>query len=133
MMIWIIPLAIPAIAANATMDEIRFHWGRAFGKFIKAGTLLHKWMYPPISWKNKYRFGVFNIFFKTVLVWTTDFWHFLKFVFLNSLFGIITILAVAIGVNHHWLALMIGFNIAWGILYEFFSGIFGVIDDMSID
>lgn len=128
-MIWIIPLAILAIVANATMDEIRFHWDRIFDYWIPDHTAMYRWMCPHWSWRNKYVFRdnkFLTFILSSPLVFITDFWHFLKFIMLNSIYGIIILL---IEVDMHWAWLILGFNLAWGVFYEFTSGVYGVFAD----
>lgn len=131
-MIWIIPLAILAIVANATMDEIRFHWNRIFTYWFPTieigGVIQRSWFNPEISWQNKYwaKNKYIDWIFMSPLVFVTDFWHFLKFIMLNSIYGIIIIL---IEVQTPWWWLIIGMNLAWGVFYEFTYGIYGVLAD----
>ena len=84
---WLLGLGSLAIVANATMDEIRFHWSRFFGKLFKPGTKLEKWFNPSISWQNKYLFKskFLNFIFGSVFVWVTDFWHLLKSIIIDSI------------------------------------------------
>lgn len=116
-------LIILAILANVTMDEIDHHWYRWFGQVFKNENLTH-WMNPRLSWTNKHFKNQFLTFiFSTLLVWITDFWHFLKFVFLNCIFGIIIILT-----GWDW-KLIIIFNLGWGTLFIFFIGFYGLLSD----
>lgn len=128
-MIWIIPLAILAVAANATMNEIQFHWNRIFRHWFPNHNRISKWFNPTVSWQNKYLFPdnkLLTFILSSPLVFLTDFWHFLKFVMLNSIYGIIILLMEA---DIHWAWLILGFNLAWGVLWEFTSGIYGVFAD----
>ena len=120
-----------AILSNSLMDEIRFRWSRCFGQFIKPDSKAEKWFNPAIGWKNKHRFKskFLKVLFSTALVWTTDFWHFLKAIFLNSLFAAGVLLEnsnVKIG---EMLLILLGLNIIWGILFESFTGVYGAIGD----
>ena len=133
-MIWIILLAFLAVAANATMDEIRFHWDRIFRywfidkKYPAKTGWIEGWFNPSISWQNKYwsKNKYIQWIFMSPLVFITDFWHFLKFIMLNSIYGIIILL---IEVDIRWWWLLIGFNFAWGVVYEFTYGVYGVLGD----
>ena len=118
-------LILLAIAANSTMDEIDHRWSRWFGKVIKPGSNLVFWMNPRLSWVNKHFKNKFVTFiFSTLLVWLTDFWHLLKFIFLNSIFAIVIILA-----ELDWRLLLI-FNLGWGVVFElFFTGVYGMLSD----
>lgn len=128
-MIWIIPLAILAIVANATMDEIRFHWSRIFAYWFPVDKKISDWFNPSVSWRNKYLFKdskLLTFVLSSPLVFLTDFWHFLKFIMLNSIYGIIILL---IEVDTPWYWLIIGMNFAWGVIFEFTSGVYGVFAD----
>lgn len=130
-MIKVIILAVIAAFFNATSDEIRFHWDRTFGKFIKPDTRLYNWMNPSVSWTNKYfsENKVIRFLFSTVFVFVTDFWHLLKFLILNCLFLIFLILIEEPFVWWKWLIELAVLNILWGILFELFIGIYGAIGD----
>ena len=130
-MIWIIPLAFLAAAASATMDEIRFHWPRIFGYWFPPEKRITRWFNPGLSWKNKYYWKNKYItwILSSPLVFLTDFWHFLKFILLNALYGIIIIIVIRLGTEISWYWLIIGMNFAWGVIYEFTSGVYGVLAD----
>jgi len=139
-MIWlVIPLAILGIAASSTMDEIRFHWTRIFAywfKMPKEGPLFSKaemWFNPNLSHVNKYKWvknKYLQWFLKSPLVFITDFWHLLKFILLNSLYGIITLLLIEYAnVTISWWWLLIGMNFGWGLFYETVSSIYGLLHD----
>lgn len=118
-----------SVVANATMDEIRFHWDRLFGKLNKSGTKLNNWMNPSISWVNKYKFksSILKYLFSTVLVWCTDFWHFLKAIHLLSIFSII-ILLIDPTIELKWfIPALLLFSLGWGFIFESTFGIYGVI------
>jgi len=133
-MIWlVIPLAILGIMASATMDEIQFHWKRIFAYWFNTGSNVELWFNPTYSWNNKYTWTK-NKYLQWVLssplVFITDFWHFLKFVLLNCLYGIITLLMIEFDVwNNHWGWLMLGMNLGWGVIYETTSAAYGLLHD----
>jgi len=129
----IIPLILTAVAANATMDEIKFHWSRWFGKVVKRN-FWKIWMNPSLSWKNKYKFEnkYLQYLFSTVLVWTTDFWHFLKAIFLNSIFlSIIILLKEVVNSDLQIVWALVIANAVWGVLYEFTRGVYGLLSDIK--
>lgn len=138
-------LVILIIIANATLDEIRFHWSRLFGHWIPTGHKLEKWFNPSISWKNKYFTSRFLTFlFSTLLVWTTDFWHLLKFVIINSILFILIDTSVkgklmfgAIDLEYFntldYIIAIVMLNVAWGIVYEFTSNVYASISDRYIN
>lgn len=128
----VILLSILAVAANATMDELRFHWSRFFGKIAKPGTKLEKWMNPSISWMNKNRFKNKLVAFlaSTVFVWLTDFWHLMKLIHLNAIFTVILVLT-----NHAYeakelLSGLLLLNFGWGFIFELTFGIYGGLSDL---
>ena len=141
-MIWlIIPLAILGIAASATMDEIRFHWRRTFAYWFNrregSNPNIELWFNPNYSWNNKYRWTKnkhLQWVLSSPLVFITDFWHLLKFVLLNSLYGIIILLMMEYtNVKIPWWWLLIGMNFGWGVIYEFTSSVYGRLGDKYKD
>lgn len=74
---------------NALMDKLTFHYSTSiFPKEEKNETLLGKgerFWNPKFSSENKNRFKnkYIRLLFRTVLVWTTDPWHFFQFMMLN--------------------------------------------------
>lgn len=131
----IIILAVLICVMNVTQDEIRFHWDRTFGKFIKPDTFWYDWMNPAVSWANK-NFSqnvVVRFIFSTVLVWMTDLWHLLKFLIINSLFVIFLILIKEPFICWKWIIMLVVLNLCWGILFELFIGIFGAIGSLKKD
>ncbi len=128
----IIPLSILAIMASNTLDEIRYHWKRVFAHWFKDKPKLEKWFNPAISWNNKYWSDNKYIqwIFMSPLVFITDFWHFLKFVMLNCFYGILSLMMIEFGIFHmKWYWLILGMNVAWGIIYEFSYGVYGLLGD----
>ena len=127
-------LVILIIICNATQDEIRFHWGRLFGHWFPTGSKAEKWFNPAISWKNKYYNSKWLTFlFSTILVWTSDFWHLLKFIIINSV--VIAFFSLLGGSRYisDWIVVIVGANIVWGIFYEIILGIYGVLSDKYIN
>ena len=124
-------LAFIAVIANIIMDEIRFHWKDTFGLFIKEGTKLEQWMNPSKSWTNKYISSnkVFTFIFSTILVWTTDFWHFLKAIILFCVFSIYLIITEPSIHFLQYIIEIIVLSIMWFIAYEGIDGIFKSICD----
>jgi len=127
----IIGLGVLIVLCNATMDEIRFHWERMFGKLVKKDTFCYNWMNPDVSWANKYfsTNPLVRFIFSTILVWTTDFWHFLKFILINSALIIFLLLIHEPWFWWRWVVELAVLNIVWGILFELFLGIYGAIGD----
>jgi hypothetical protein len=139
-MIWlVIPLAILGIAASSTMDEIRFHWNRIFAHWFPRPTdgsvysPAERWFNPSVSHLNKYMWTdnkYLQWFLKSPLVFITDFWHLCKFILLNCLYGIITLLMIEYAdVTIHWGWLMLGMNLGWGFIYETVSSVYGLLHD----
>jgi len=127
-MTWLIfLLAFLAVLCNCTADEIQFKWDRFFGKVFKNPGIV-RWMKPSISWKNKYVVGSRTLtwILSVPLVFITDFWHFLKFVFLNCVFFIILLI---LGLPDQWLFHLIFMNLGWGIIYETAKSFYGLFSD----
>lgn len=126
-------LVIIVIVANATQDEIRFHWSRLFGHWFKPGSKLEKWFNPAISWQNKYYNSRWLTFiFSTLLVWMTDFWHLLKFIIINSIVIAFFLLLGGSQFISDWILVIVGSNVVWGTLYETIMGIYGALSDKYI-
>lgn len=126
-------LVILIIICNATQDEIRFHWDRLFGHWFPTGNKLEKWFNPSISWKNKYYNSKWLTFlFSTILVWTSDFWHLLKFIVINSIIIAFFLLLGGSQFISDWIIVIVGSNIIWGIIFETVLGIYGALSDKYI-
>jgi hypothetical protein len=128
---WLIFILVPiGILANATMDELAYHWSRWFGHKITKPFLI-QWMNPAVSWKNKYvsKYEFLTFVLSTALVMFTDLWHFLKFVFLNCIFLIILTL---LGFPHHWWLHLIFMNLGWGVIFNFFLACYGKLSDKFV-
>jgi hypothetical protein len=118
-------LAIVAVIAFATREEIRYHWNRLFAHWIPSGSYLEPWFNPAISWKNKYfESELMTFIFSTILVWLTDFTHFLMFIFLNSIFLIYLLLTEKGRKWWQYLIMLAFLNFAWGFIFETTMGIF---------
>jgi hypothetical protein len=119
-------LALVALLANVTSDEIRFRYSRLFGKILN--NKLAQWFNPAVSWQNKYYFKnkFLTFLLSTGFVFLTDLWHFLKFVTLNCIFLILIILLEP---SRNILLTLLFWNLCWGVLYEFFKGIYGLLSD----
>lgn len=123
MVFLIIGLILLAIASNVTMDEIDHRWSRWFGKVIK-NEKLAKWLNPRLSWHNKKSNNkIVQFILSTLLIFITDFWHLLKFIFINSIFTIIILLF-----KLPWEVIII-MNLGWGAVFEFVNGIYGLLSD----
>lgn len=121
------------IICNATQDEIRFHWDRLFAHWFPTGSKLEKWFNPSISWKNKYYNSKWLTFlFSTILVWTSDFWHLLKFIVINSIIIAFFLLLGGSQFISDWIIVIVGSNIIWGIIFETVLGIYGALSDKYI-
>lgn len=120
----ILPILATGLIANVTMDEIRHHWSRWFGKVVKRD-FWKKWMNPSLSFNNKWKIHpALGWLFSTALVWVTDFWHFLKAIMLNSFF-----LSIIILLDFPILWGLVMANVGWGILYETTRGTYGLLSD----
>jgi hypothetical protein len=79
-------LIIISAIAKAAMDKINFH----FNDSIFANRNKYFWN-TQLSWPNKWKNGFKELdekfpFSSTILVFLTDGWHLMQFIFLNSLF-----------------------------------------------
>lgn len=123
-MIWILAiLAVIGLVANATMNEIRNRWSNLFIYLVKKGSKLEKWMNPALSQGNhKHDNRFIEFILSTALIMFTDFWHCLKFIWLNCWFSAFVIVADG---SWWWL---LWFNLAWGVIFELFiRGVFNTL------
>jgi hypothetical protein len=125
-------LGIFACICNATQDEIRFRWPRLFAHWFPDGGRAAQWFNPSLSWTNKWLNEHMFVKFvmSTVLVFTTDFWHLLKFLIITCVF-----LMVLIALRLQWsfweyVVAILLLHVAWGGVFEgFFRGIYGGLSD----
>jgi len=129
----IVPIILGVItcAINATMDEIRFHWGRLFGHWFKPDTKLEQWFNPAKSWTNKYisNSRILTYLFSGPLVMFTDFWHFLKFIVINNIFIIIIYLDDPTYIFKQYVFILIFLNVLWGLVFQGTFGIWGWLSE----
>jgi hypothetical protein len=104
---------IIAAAGKAVMDTLRFHFDNSIFAKYKDNT----WVNPALSWQNKWKHKsrFLDLLFSTVLVWTTDAWHFFQHIFLMFLFFSMIPLGF---VFHWWLPIL---------LYAVFTGSFQIM------
>lgn len=127
-------LAFAAILVNATMDEVDFRFDRWFNKVIKPNSKLWHWACPTVSWANKYvKNNILRYLLSGPLVFVTDLWHLLKSIFLNLIFLICLIIGGYKGNFLGTLGILALINIAWGILFESFAGVYGALSDKYIN
>lgn len=129
MTVIIIILAAVACIANFFMDEARHHYARFIGHVVPDSW--DWWFNPAISHSNKYFSPnpVIRFVFMTLLVWTTDFWHFTKFVTL-ACFGFIVVLLEnpALQFWQYGVEVLV-LGVGWFIVWELTNGIVGAISD----
>lgn len=107
-----------ASLCDAIMDRVKNTFNTSI--FYKYKDNL--WINPSLAWKNKWKNGNPNEgerFFgsSTFLVWTTDLWHFIKFLFLScimiSIISYKTIINPFIDLILFYLLFTISFEIFW--------------------
>jgi hypothetical protein len=84
--LWIYLFVIISAVAKAAMDKINFHFNDSI--FV---SLKREFWDSKYSWQNKWKQGFSELgekffFSSTILVFLTDGWHLMQFIFLNSLF-----------------------------------------------
>lgn len=120
-------LVIIAAIANAVGDKIQFHWSTS----IFRNRDWDSWANPVFSWRRKWREGKpgREAFpgSSTLLVWTTDLWHLMKFVQLNFIFLAIVLHQPLFEISSSIWNSIVDFaclRIAYGLTFEvFFSKI----------
>lgn len=121
----IIILGVLAVIANTFMNEVDHRWSRFFIYLAPPGSRAEAYLNPRESWPRKKNGNkVVQWILSVPLVMFTDFWHLMKFIFLNCIFAIIILL----GGWDWWIIIFM--NAGWGFVFElFFAGIFGVLSD----
>lgn len=129
MIILIIILGIVACISNFLMDEVTHRYTRFFGKILPDSW--EQWFNPAISWKNKWwaNSDFLDILFSTVLVWTTDFWHFIKTIMLVCIALIVVLLENSTLLWWQYLLEVLAIGLGWFLVWETINGIVGVISD----
>ena len=119
------PLLLVILVAflDSTMDKIRTRYDITIWSRLSNGSK-DWWFNPSVSWYNKYWYMIkkypnvvkilLHFIFTTVLVWITDFWHFLKFIKLNLIFIWVIILTF----GNFSLILLLVFWLFWGLVFE---------------
>ena len=89
-------LILLSAISKAAMDKLRFHFNKSIFAKYKDNT----WVNPSLSWQNKWKYKskFMDLVFSTVLVWTTDAWHFFQHLFLMFLFFSM----IPLGFIFHW-------------------------------
>ena len=130
-MILIIILGITACVANFFMDEVSHKYERFFGKIIP--DKWDWWFNPAVSWTYKWWSDswILDRLFSTVLVWTTDFWHFAKTIMLIC-FGLIIVLLENNSLRWWQYAIEVAFlGLCWFLVWELTNGIIGAVGDKN--
>jgi len=109
-----------ASISEAIMDTVQFHYEKSIFKFDPDKYNPLFWD-ASISWKNKYKENSMTEekFYgsKTIFVFTTDAWHFFKF--LRNLFLFIGLPLLGIGYLNIIIAVVIA-RIIYGLVFTFF-------------
>ena len=129
MTLLIIILAITTCLADFLKDEVKHKYSRFFGKIIPPK--MEWWFNPAISHLNKWKFDskFLDLLFSTALVWVTDFWHFLKAIFITSIILMILLIENNSLLWWQYLIELLVVEFAWGVLWETFNGITGALSD----
>lgn len=117
---WVIGLVVLSAIANAAQDKISHHFYNSVFKNLNP----YYWN-PEFSWRNKYKNrdpnqGKRFVGSTTFLVWVTDAWHLLKFLWKNLL-----LLAVVLDFpnGESWEMIVVYYAIIaiiWGMTFEIF-------------
>lgn len=122
-------MVLCAAMANAVMDALTTRYDRSV--FARLSPEVQGWFNPGISWHNKWKNGeraqgeAFALS-STAFVFTTDAWHFFKFVTIlclyAALFAPFTLLFCWRW--YGWVLLYFAFDIPRGLVFElFYSGL----------
>ena len=129
MTLLIILLGIVACILNVLMDEVDHKYERFFGKIVP--DKLDWWFNPAISHVNKWwaNSWILDKLFSTVLVWTTDFWHFAKTIMLACIGLIIVLLENNSLCWWQYGIEVLVLSLGWFLVWEFINGIIGAMSD----
>jgi hypothetical protein len=133
-MIIIILLFIMSFSAYAVMWTLQFHFGISRFKNLNP-----KFWNPAISFENKWKtWSNGNIIIyangkkierfpgsSTIFVWTTDAFHLFQFIFLNSLFISVSLIAdgkVVYGYSVYWWQAFLGIRLMYAVVFEWGFG-----------
>ena len=106
--------------AEAVMDKLQFHFDRSIFSNLKN----KQWWNPIDSWKNKWKNGDKEQGEKfwlssTILVWTTDAWHFFKSLRNFFVFSAVVSMNLVFNNSDLWVTLLVGTS-----LWTLYSAIF---------
>lgn len=110
-----IVLVIVAGIAKAFMDTLQFHYYQMRWK------LNPQYWNPEISWQNKYNWGkgkskLIQWLLQNPLVFITDGWHLMQFVFLNS----IIMVPAIVQTEYNFLLVFLIIRVIFGSLFSLF-------------
>lgn len=125
----IIILGIMACVCNFLMDEVKCKYGRFFGKILP--DKWDWWFNPALSHPNKYfsKYPFVRLIFSTILVWTTDFWHFAKTVMLVCVGLIIALIENSTLLWWQYGLEVIALGLGWLLVWELVNGVIGAVSD----
>jgi hypothetical protein len=118
--LWVYLFVIISAVAKAAMDKIQFHFYESIFSNLK-----HKFWNKEYSWQNKWMngnpiFGEKFAFSSTILVFLTDGWHLMQFIFLNSLFIAIFLIALHEFTTREAIVHLIILRALFGVFFELF-------------
>lgn len=92
--------------------EIKHKYDKSFYSKLRN----QKWFNPRLSWKNKKsKYKIWEFIKSTILVFLTDYKHFIKFIEKNSLFTFAYLLT---NIEYHIIIYYIAVNFIYGIFAE---------------
>jgi len=118
----IIYILLGIVIVTALMDEVKFRYGRIFGRFLKGWWFdphIKTSALPEIIYRNKFLVFLFG----TMLIWTIDFWHFLKLIQMTLIVSIPVVIY-----SMEWWWIIVGVFL-FGFIEEFIWIIFANISD----
>ena len=115
-------MILTASAAKAVMDVLQFHYETSIFSRIKNRRIM-EWFNPIYSWKNKWKDGDVmkgEVFFgsSTILVWTTDAWHFFQHVMITCFMLSIVIYRPMFGIALDFVLLYVSFTGLFELLFH---------------
>jgi hypothetical protein len=118
--LWIYIFVIVSAVAKAAMDKINFHFDESIFVSWK-----RKFWDSEYSWQNKWKEGFAELgerfpFSSTILVFLTDGWHLMQFIFLNSLFVAFFLIALQDFTTREAIVHLIILRALFGVFFELF-------------
>jgi hypothetical protein len=97
-------------------DKLQFNYNATIFSNWKRG---QQWINPRNGWRNKYKKSWFlTLLFSTILVFTTDLWHLVKFLYIGIILFIVVYLMHFENIFFAWICLYAFYGVIFEIVYH---------------